>query len=99
MSDRSRRLDLFLLCRPGAPFHPVIDHDWGLVFRTPRGTPLHPEGPREGLKKALQRAGLDPDVRFHDLRHTAATERYAHVLADSRRRIAESMERLLATDE
>ena len=70
----------------------------------------------------MQRAGLDPGVRFHDLRHTAATlalaaghgllevrdmlghtkvaatERYAHVLADSRKRIAASMERLLATD-
>jgi integrase len=46
------------------------DHD--LVFCTSIGTPLNPERVREPFKALLKEAGL-PDIRFHDLRHSAAT--------------------------
>ena len=44
---------------------------WGLVFATMRGKPLDPTHLVKGFKAHLQRAGL-PNIRFHDLRHTAA---------------------------
>jgi len=43
-----------------------------LVFCTPVGRPLPPRSVLRHFKKALASAGL-PDIRFHDLRHTAAT--------------------------
>jgi len=43
-----------------------------LIFCTPFGTPLEPSNVLKSLKKCLREAGL-PDIRFHDLRHTAAT--------------------------
>lgn len=55
----------------------------GLVYRTNRGTPY---GDRDrqgggqiktGWKAALRRAGLDPALTPHDLRHTWASWRYA----------------------
>jgi integrase len=47
------------------------DHDY--VFCTPLGTHLNPgHGVLVQLKMLLKKAGL-PDVRFHDLRHSAAT--------------------------
>jgi len=46
------------------------DHD--LVFCTSLGTPLNPNKVLERFKTVLNRAGL-PDMRFHDLRHSAAT--------------------------
>ncbi len=46
------------------------DHD--LVFCAQRGTPLPYTTLAHSFKRLLVRAGL-PDVRFHDLRHTAAT--------------------------
>ena len=47
------------------------DHDY--VFCTPPGTHLSPgHGVLIQLKMLLKKAGL-PDVRFHDLRHSAAT--------------------------
>src|SRR5207253_265955 len=47
------------------------DHD--LVFCTSVGTPLSPSNvARRSYKPLLTRAGL-PEVRFHDLRHTAAS--------------------------
>jgi integrase len=47
------------------------DHDY--VFSTPLGTHLNPgHGVLVQLKVLLKKAGL-PDVRFHDLRHSAAT--------------------------
>ncbi|HEU5378212.1 MAG TPA: site-specific integrase, partial [Ktedonobacteraceae bacterium] len=47
------------------------DHDY--VFCTSIGTHLNPTRDiLDQLKKLLEKAGL-PDVRFHDLRHSAAT--------------------------
>src|SRR5260370_39074325 len=47
------------------------EHDY--VFCTPVGTHIHPgHDILEEFKKLLKRAGL-PDIRFHDLRHSAAT--------------------------
>ena len=47
--------------------------DHGLVFPNVHGEPRSQREPMiKALKKALERAGL-PVVRFHDLRHTAAT--------------------------
>ena len=47
-------------------------HENGLVFASETGTPLNPRNVQRFLDAALRRAGL-PDVRFHDLRHTAGT--------------------------
>ncbi len=49
--------------------------DWqnrDLVFCTSLGTPLNPNKVLENFKELLQQAGL-PTMRFHDLRHSAAT--------------------------
>lgn len=46
------------------------EHDY--VFCTSLGKPLNPNHVVEELKKLLERAGL-PEIRFHDLRHSAAT--------------------------
>jgi len=46
------------------------DHD--LVFTTTVGTPMDHTKLLKDFKKHLQQAGL-PDIRFHDLRHTAAS--------------------------
>jgi integrase len=46
------------------------NHD--LVFPNLRGGYLHPSHMGEAFKKLLERAGL-PLIRFHDLRHSAAT--------------------------
>jgi len=47
------------------------DHD--LVFSTNTGRPLSPSRVRRTHARILARAGLPRAVRFHDLRHTAAT--------------------------
>jgi integrase len=44
----------------------------GLVFTTTIGTPIHPRNLRKHLRGALEHAGL-PQIRFHDLRHTAGS--------------------------
>ena len=46
--------------------------DYDYVFCTLAGTHLGPNHVVEEFKKLLTRAGL-PDIRFHDLRHSAAT--------------------------
>lgn len=45
---------------------------WDLVFTTPIGTPLDDSNLRKQFKAALVRAGL-PVMRFHDMRHSAAS--------------------------
>ena len=47
-------------------------NDRDLVFCTGTGLPLNPNRVVESLKNVLQEAGL-PIIRFHDLRHSAAT--------------------------
>lgn len=45
-----------------------------LVFASPDGNPLRPHDVRRHSFLPLQAAaGIDPPIRFHDLRHTAAT--------------------------
>lgn len=45
---------------------------WQLVFRTDTGRPISASHLRQQFKSALRETSL-PDVRFHDLRHTAAS--------------------------
>jgi integrase len=47
-------------------------HDHDLVLCQANGTPLHPSDVRKDFHGVLKRAGL-PRIRFHDLRHTAAS--------------------------
>lgn len=46
--------------------------EYGLIFTTRNGTPIHPRNLLRDYKKLLHGAGLPP-FRFHDLRHTAAS--------------------------
>ena len=46
--------------------------DWKLVFTTPIGTPIGTHSLHRMFKAILRNAGL-PDIRYHDLRHTATT--------------------------
>jgi integrase len=46
--------------------------DYDLIFPSPIGTPLDPSNVLKAYKDCLKRAGL-PNLRFHDLRHSAAT--------------------------
>lgn len=46
--------------------------DYDLIFPSPIGTPLDPSNVLKVYKYCLKEAGL-PNLRFHDLRHTAAT--------------------------
>ena len=46
--------------------------DWGLVFTTPRGTPLNRHVVTKEFQNLLEQVGL-PRQRFHDLRHTCAS--------------------------
>jgi len=47
-------------------------HDNSLVFTSGIGTPLEPRNLFRIFKALLRKAGL-PDIRFHDLRHSAAS--------------------------
>jgi integrase len=47
-------------------------HENDLIFPSSIGTPSEPRNIYRRFKMALKNAGL-PDLRFHDLRHTAAT--------------------------
>jgi integrase len=48
------------------------DENWGLVFTTPTGRPLHASDVTHDFQSHLVAAGL-PKRRFHDLRHTCAS--------------------------
>jgi integrase len=53
----------------------IAGGDWqdtGLVFTTRRGTPLDPRTATK-VFHAIRSAATLPPIRFHDLRHTAAT--------------------------
>ena len=59
----------------------------GLIFTTSIGTPIHARNLIRYFKKLLNEAGL-PEIRFHDLRHTAASIMLNHgipVIVVSRR--------------
>ena len=58
-----------------------------LVFTTTVGTPIYPRNMLREFKSLLERAGLQ-EIRFHDLRHTAAALMLNHnvpVIVVSRR--------------
>ena len=59
-------------------------HDQGFVFATPEGKPLHVNSLLGRFKKLVREAGV-PALRFHDLRHTAATLMLAEGTADLKR--------------
>jgi integrase len=44
----------------------------GLVFTTGNGTPILPRNLIRHFKSKIQTAGV-PEIRFHDMRHTAAS--------------------------
>jgi integrase len=46
--------------------------EYGLIFTTQHGTPINARNLLRDYKKLLHSAGLPP-IRFHDLRHTAAS--------------------------
>jgi integrase len=46
--------------------------DYDLIFPSSVGTPLNPTNLRNDFHQTLERVGL-PKIRFHDLRHTAAS--------------------------
>lgn len=53
----------------------AVGEDWNgqdLIFSTQIGTPLDRDNLRKHFKRLLKDAGL-PEIRFHDLRHTAAS--------------------------
>jgi len=59
----------------------LLGEDYGpynLVFATQVGTPLSVGLVTPTYKRALRRAGLPASIRFHDLRHAAATTMLAN---------------------
>ena len=55
-------------------------NETGLIFTTSLGTPIHPRNLLRDYKLLLKKAGL-PVMRFHDLRHTAASLMLNHGIA------------------
>jgi integrase len=51
---------------------PSWQDEWGLVFTTETGLPVHPRNLFRAFQRLLKRAGL-PEIRFHDLRHSCAS--------------------------
>ncbi len=61
--------------------------DHNLIFPSAKGTPLNKSNMRKDFNRVLNEAGL-PHIRFHDLRHTAASLMLNHkipILVASRR--------------
>jgi integrase len=61
--------------------------EYGLIFTTSNGTPIHQRNLQRDFKALIRQAGLPP-IRFHDLRHTAASLMMNHdvpVIVVSRR--------------
>lgn len=50
--------------------------DSGYVFTHPDGRPYYPSYPSHELKKVLAKHPELPNIRFHDLRHSYATNLY-----------------------
>jgi len=67
---RSRVLEERLLPGLGAP------KDDDLLFTTPVGDPVNPAQFSDAFDRHVKKAGL-PRIRFHDLRHTHATQALA----------------------
>jgi len=65
-AHRQRQLEQRLLVGPD-----YTDHS--LVFATALGTPYLHSNVHRSYKRILTRAGLPAIIRFHDLRHAAAT--------------------------
>ena len=61
--------------------------EYGLIFTTCNGTPIHQRNLQRDFKSLIKQAGLPP-IRFHDLRHSAASLLLNHdvpVIVTSRR--------------
>jgi integrase len=69
---RSVRIPRFLTDVLGEHIGRDTDPD-GYVFTSPEGGPLRRNFYRRHFKPAVIAAGLDPGLRFHDLRHTCAS--------------------------
>jgi integrase len=62
---RARKAEQRLAAGPEWP-------DTGLFFVRPDGRPWHPNSVSQRFRRLIRRAGL-PEIRLHDLRHSAAT--------------------------
>jgi len=64
-AHKVRQLEMRLAAGP-------LWQDFGLVFTTGKATPVEPRNLYRDFRRILKRAGL-PAIRFHDLRHSAAS--------------------------
>ncbi len=66
-----REIDLSPILKKELLKRYLRDSKHGLVFRTKKHTPFIPNNVyKRKFKPALQKAGIEGNVRFHDLRHT-----------------------------